>query len=49
VSASNTGKLEAGYRLAADIYFTNILAHIKKLEPEPGHGYWCYSPFIEPN
>lgn len=49
VSASNTGKLEAGYRIAADIYFTNILAHIKKLMPEPGHGYWCYSPFIEPN
>lgn len=49
VSASNTGKLEAGYRLAADIYFTNVLAHIKKLEPEPGRGYWCYSPFIEPN
>lgn len=49
VSASNTGKLEAGYRLAADIYFTNILAHIKKLTPEPGRGYWCYSPFIEPN
>lgn len=49
VSASNTGKLEAGYRIAADIYFTNILTHIKKLTPEPGRGYWCYSPFIEPN
>lgn len=48
-SASNTGKLEAGYRLAEDVYFTNILSHIKKLKPEPGHGYWCYSPFIEPN
>jgi hypothetical protein len=31
VSASNEGKLEAGYRIAADIYFTNILTHIKKL------------------
>lgn len=49
VSASNTGKLEAGYRIAADIYFTNILTHINKLNPEPGRGYWCYSPFIEPN
>ena len=49
ISASNTGKLEAGYRIAADIYFTNILTHIKKLHPEPGRGYWCYSPFIEPN
>lgn len=48
-SASNTGKLEAGYRIAADIYFTNILDHIRELEPEPGKGYWCYSPYIEPN
>ena len=49
VSASNQGKLEAGYRIAADIYFTNILDHIQKLQPEPGRGYWCYSPYIEPN
>lgn len=49
VSASNTGKLEAGYRIAADIYFTNILEHVKELLPEPGHGYWCYSPYITPN
>lgn len=49
VSASNIGKLEAGYRMAADIYFTNVIAHVKKLTPEPGRGYWCYSPFIEPN
>ena len=49
VSASNTGKLEAGYRMAADIYFTNVLDHVKKLEPEPGRGYWCYSPYIKPN
>lgn len=49
VSASYQGKLETGYRMAADIYFTNILEHIKHLIPEPGHGYWCYSPFIGPN
>ena len=49
VQASNQGKLEAGYRIAADIYFTNILEHIGRLEPAPGHGYWCYSPYIEPN
>lgn len=49
VSASNQGKLEAGYRMAQDIYFTNILEHIKKLQPDPSRGYWCYSPFIEPN
>ena len=49
VSASNAGKLEAGYRIAEDIYFTNILDHVKKLRPEPGRGYWCYSPYITPN
>lgn len=49
VSASNAGKLEAGYRIAEDIYFTNILEHVRKLHPEPGRGYWCYSPYIAPN
>lgn len=49
VNASNEGKLDAGYRIMADVYFTNILEHIKCLQPEIGHGYWCYSPFIEPN
>lgn len=49
VSMSNQGKLEAGYRLAADVYFTNVLDHVRELLPEPGRGYWCYSPFIEPN
>ena len=49
VSASNQGKLEAGYHMAADIYFTNVLDHVHELLPEPGKGYWCYSPFIEPN
>ena len=49
VSAANHGKLEAGYRLSADIYFTNVLDHIGELSPEAGRGYWCYSPYIEPN
>lgn len=49
VSASNEGKLQTGYRMAADIYFTNIIDHVKKLSPAPNKGYWCYSPFIEPN
>ena len=49
VSASYQGKLEAGYRMANDIYFTNIVEHIKQLQPEPHRGYWCFSPFIEPN
>ena len=49
ISASNKGKLEAGYRIAADIYFTNVLDHVRELIPEPGHGYWCYSPFIGQN
>ena len=49
VSASNQGKLEMGYRAAADIYFTNLAQHVKELEPAPNRGYWCYSPYIEPN
>ena len=49
VSASNQGKLDAGYRAMNDIYFFNLVEHLKKLRPVPGHGYWCYSPFIEPN
>ena len=49
VSKSNAGKLEAGYRIAADIYFTNVLDHIRQLRPEPGRGFWCYSPYIETN
>lgn len=49
VSASNQGKLDAGYRILNDIYFYDLVEHIKKLRPIPGHGYWCYSPFIEPN
>lgn len=49
ISASNQGKLEAGFRIAADVYFTNIIDHISKLNCEPGRGYWCYSPYIEHN
>lgn len=48
-SASYKGKIDAGYRMKDEIYFTNILEHIKTLEPEPDHGYWCFSPYIEPN
>ena len=47
--ASYKGKIDAGYRFKDDIYFTNVLEHIKTLEPEEGHGYWCFSPYIEPN
>lgn len=49
VSASNQGKLDAGYRALNDIYFFNLVEHLKRLKPVIGHGYWCYSPFIEPN
>ena len=49
VSASYQGKLEVGYKMAEDIYFYNIKEHIKQLRPEPNRGYWCFSPFIEPN
>ncbi len=48
-SASYKGKIDAGYRLTQDVYFTNILEHIKTLDPDNGACYWCYSPFIEPN
>ena len=49
VSASYQGKLEAGYRMANDIYFCNVADHVRQLHPEIGKGYWCFSPFIEPN
>lgn len=49
VSASYQGKLEVGYRMANDIYFTNIIEHVNELQPELNRGYWCFSPFIEPN
>lgn len=49
VSASYQGKLEVGYRMANDIYFTNIVQHVNELQPEINRGYWCFSPFIEPN
>ena len=49
VSASYQGKLEVGYRVAHDVYFCNVIEHVNQLEPELGKGYWCFSPFIEPN
>lgn len=49
VSASNQGKLEAGYRIAEDVYFYSLAEHIRQLRPQPGHGYWCYSPWITKN
>ena len=49
VSASYQGKLEVGYRLANDIYFTNVIQHVNELVPELDKGYWCFSPLIEPN
>ena len=49
VSASYQGKLEVGYRIANDVYFCNIVEHVNQLSPEPNRGYWCFSPFIEPN
>lgn len=49
VSASNKGKLDAGYRIAADIYFYNLVDHLLTLQPMSGRGYWCYSPYINEN
>lgn len=49
VSASYNGKIEAGYRMAEDVYFTNLAEHIQHLSFEPGKAYWCFSPFINPN
>lgn len=49
VSASYQGKLEAGYRMANDIYFCDVIQHVEQLTPELNRGYWCFSPFIEPN
>ena len=49
VNASYQGKLEVTYRLANDIYFCNIIQHVNQLSPEADKGYWCFSPFIEPN
>lgn len=49
VHESNKGKIQTTYRAATDIYFKNIMDHIKELHPIPGIGYWCYSPSIEHN
>lgn len=48
-SASNKGKIDAGFRMDSIVYFNNILEHISHLTPIPGKGFWCYSPYIEPN
>lgn len=38
-----------GYHVGEDIYFYNLADHVRELSPQPGRGYWCYSPFIEAN
>lgn len=48
-SASNTGKIETSFRAASDIYFKNVIDHIKELTPLPDVAYWCYSPSITHN
>ena len=48
-SSANIGKLQVSYRQAEDIFFYNLREHIKQLIPEPGRGYWCYSPWILEN
>ena len=49
VHDSYKGKIYTGYRAANDIYFKNVLDHIQELIPQPGVGYWCYSPSIQHN
>lgn len=49
INSSNEGKLSAMLRQGKDIYFYNLREYIKKLEPLPGNGYWCYSKFIKEN
>ena len=49
VSASNQGKLETSFRATTDIYYRNILDHVRELVPIPGIGYWCFSPSITHN
>ena len=41
VSMSYRGKIDSGFRAAADIYYKNIHDHIKELHPVPGIGYWA--------
>lgn len=48
-SESYKGKIQTTYRAATDIYFKNVIDHVKNLTPVPGIGYWCYSPSIENN
>ena len=49
ISSANVGKLQVSYRQAEDVFFYNLREHISKLIPEPGRGYWCYSPWIQEN
>ena len=49
ISSANVGKLQVSYRQAEDVFFYNLREHISKLTPEPGRGYWCYSPWIQEN
>ena len=48
-ASANIGKLQVSYRQAEDIFFHNLREHISNLIPEPGRGYWCYSPWIQEN
>lgn len=47
--ASYEGRIDAGYRIAEDIYFHNLFNYLPTLKPLPNHGYWCYSPTIDGN
>lgn len=49
VHCANQGKIDAGLRLTADIYFTDIHEIINQLTPEDGRAYWCYGKLIRSN
>lgn len=49
ITSTNTGKLQVSYRQAEDLFFNNLREHVMQLIPEPGRGYWCYSPWITEN
>lgn len=46
---SYQGRMISGLRAATDIYFKNIIDHVRQLVPLPGVGFWCYSPSIQHN
>ena len=48
-ASANLGKLQVSYRQEEDLFFHNLKEHISQLIPEPGRGYWCYSPWIIEN